>query len=45
MKIQYWYDGIMLGLVNEKDKKEIIENARKNGLKVFDHGNYFCVED
>ena len=45
MKIQYWYNGIMLGLVNEKDKKEIIENARKNGLKVFDHGNYFCVED
>jgi len=44
MKYQYWFDGIMLGLVNEKDKREIMENSKEAGYKVVDHGHYFCVD-
>lgn len=46
MKVQYWKDGILMGLVDEEEAKEIMENARKAGYKVNDKymPSYFTIE-
>lgn len=46
MKVQYWKDGILMGLVSLEEAKEIMENARKAGYKVNDKHMpmYFTVE-
>lgn len=43
-KIQYWKNGIMMGLVDIENKKQMIETARNAGYKVYDNGHYFSIE-
>ena len=44
MKKQYWKNGIMMGLIDEKEAQEIIENAKNSGYYYKDYGNYIIIE-
>jgi len=44
MKIQYWKNGVMMGLVSAEDAEKIKQYAKENGYIVKDGGHYFTVD-
>ena len=43
-KVQYWKGMTMMGLVSVEEAKQIMQNAKVAGFKVYDNGHYFSVE-